>query len=294
MLFAEPKHMSIYIHQTKIKYECKMKAEQYNYNKVMILLNTILLASIFIGCKDYITSYEKLDELNYPTVLHSLSESQVQQLQKEFDNLNNNKICSQINNYGFLEAEICSGPSFNDGISEDDAKLIAASCLVENSKFTNTNNKNDLLQNVHQVIKINEDGSKWKVTFGPQKYNDCEIPFSFITVWITGEEVYEIDGHWYSNAYIPHKFKYQQEEAKEKIVGEKITWFGFGTHELTITEEVIEENITKAIVPIENEDNITLHLTWKIPILYSDFIGWHVYFDVMTGEIVNITQEFMT
>jgi len=64
---------------------------------------------------------------------------------------------------------------------------------------------------------------------------------------------------------------------------------GYMTHERDTLE-----NITKAIVPIENEDNITLHLTWKIPILYSDFIGWHVYFDVMTGEIVNITQEFMT
>ena len=259
-----------------------------------MFIRVMLLTIIFVSCNDSVTSLDKLDELNYPTILHPLSDSQIQQLQSEFDTLNDDKICSKINNYCFVEAQICPGPSFNFGISDDSAKLIAANCLVKNSKFTKTYDKNNLLQNIHRVIKINENNSKWKVTFGPQKYKDYEIPYSFITVWISGKEAYEIDGHWYNDVYTPLKFKFQEEDAKQKIIGEKITWFGYGSHELTITEETIDDNMSKAIIPIENEDSIELHVTWKIPIIYSGFIGWYVYVDVMTGVIVTITQEFMT
>jgi hypothetical protein len=242
-----------------------------------------------------ITSNEETD-FNYPTTLSPLSDDKIQQLQNEFDALNEYKICSKINKYGFVGSETYNRIYQNTTISKDSAFAIAVNTLLKNSKYVNIKDSVTLLSHDYNIIQVNVEGTRWKIIFGPQNYDGYEIPFTWINVWVYGNEPYAIAGHWYSDIYIPDNYKIDKENAKQKITGEKIIWHDSSGNpqEFIVTSESIDDEFSNAIFAVEKENSIELRATWKIPIKFVSDVGWHIYLDVMSGEIVNITQEFRT
>ena len=269
---------------------------KYNIPK-LILLISLLLIIIHYGCKDDLVTSEDEIDLNYPAILYPIPEENVQQLQNEFDSLNDYKICSKIDKYGFIGNDTYNRIYQNTTISEDSAFILAVNTLLKNSRYVNVKDSVSLLSSGYNIIKVNPEGTKWKIVFGSQIYEDYELPYTWIYVWIYGNEPYAIAGHWYSDIYIPSKYKIDKENAKQKVVGEKIIWYDISGNpqEFIVTSESIIDEFSKAIYPVEKENAIELRVTWKIPIKFlSNDTGWHIYLDVMTGEIVNTIQEFRT
>jgi len=266
-------------------------------SKLLLLFIPLLISIVLYSCKESSVSPDEETDSQYPTILYPISEEKAQQLQNEFDSLNNFKVCSKIDKYGFIGNDHYDRVYQNIAISKDSAFALAVNTLLKNSKYVYVKDSASLISGNYNILQVNPEGTRWKIVFGPQVYNNFELPFTWIYIWIYGNEPYAIAGHWYSDIYIPSKYKIDKVKAKQKVIGEKIIWYGTGGNpqELIVTDESIGDSISKAIYPVEKENSIELRVTWKIPIKFlSNDAGWHIYLDVMTGEIVNIIQEFRT
>jgi len=268
---------------------------------VKIKLFYMLSLSILIyGCsknQSPLSSNHGILDPHYPTILYSLSSQQLQLLQDEFDVLNDYKICTKLNKYGFTaDLEYNFPPNPRIKLTENEALQIATSTLIKNKKYTNVADRLDLLTSVYKINSLETDDTKWRIIFGPQQYKECVVQNTLIFVWLHGDGVYGISGFWYPEIYIPIINNVDIDEAKEKIIGEKIIWHGFGgePHEFIVSDNSIADSVVKSIFPLEKEESIELRVTWKIPIIFGSFIGWHIYLDTMTREIIQITQEFRT
>jgi hypothetical protein len=269
----------------------------HTYPSFIQLLPLLICLSNF-GCKkDVITSNQGPD-FNYPTTLYPLSQEKIQQLQNEFDSLNNHLVCSHIDKYGFVGNDRYDRIFNYTSISQDSALFIAVNTLLRNSKFTNVRDSATLVLPGYRILSVGTKGIKWKIVFGPQIYHGFEVLFGWIYVWVYGNEPYTIANHWYSDVYIPSIFIVSKDSARKKVIGEKIIWYGEAGNplEFVVTDSSVSTELTNVIVPIEKENSIELRVTWKIPILFfpNGDVGWHIYLDVMNGEEVMIVQEFRT
>lgn len=261
------------------------------------LIVPLLVTLIFLDCTQNFSTSINDDDPNYPTVLKPLFAGTIRQLQNDFDNLNDHKICSIIDSYGFIGEDTYHRIYQNFPIQADSALTLAVNTLLKNAKYVNVKDKVSLLSGGYKIIQVNPEGTKWKIMFGPQLYNGIELPFIRIYVWIYGNEVYAISGHWYSDIYVPANFKIDQERAKRIITGEKIRWCDSGgnPHDFIVTAESVGAEISTAIYPVETANSIELRVTWKIPVFFlGTDVGWHIYLDAMQGKIVKIVQEFRT
>lgn len=59
-------------------------------------------------------------------------------------------------------------------------------------------------------------------------------------------------------------------------------------------KESILDEMALTQLPLEKDDSIEFMMVWKIPILSGTMVGWHVYLDAVTGEVVDTIQEFRT
>lgn len=239
------------------------------------------------------------DEINnnYPTILYPLTPEKLQQFQEEFDVLNSNKICSRLNEYGLTGYDHCFRNNPKIKISDENISLkYAINTLVKNKKFTNVTDSLSLISYGFTVTYVSDDSTHWGIRFGPQKYQGIEVLNTNIVVSLFGDGVFNIDGFGHENVYIPSIDKISKNSAKNKVVGKEIIWYGYGgePHEFIVSESSVGETINKVIVPLEMEEVIELRVTWKIPINFGSFIGWHIYLDTTTGEEITIIQEFRT
>ncbi|MBN2013281.1 hypothetical protein JW960_28380 [candidate division KSB1 bacterium] len=234
-----------------------------------------------------------INDPNYPTTLNPLSASQIAQLQAEFDSLNNPPLCTTINKYGFTGDDSNCRCYQMVEMEEADVIDLAIQTVLKNSKFTNANDS-ILLRSTVWATSTNK--IRWNVRFGPQQYHGYELPFTWIYVRIYDREAYSIARYWYKDICIPDHDNIGAQQAANKVIDEKIVWYNFGgsAQSFIVSNDDIGSPINKAIYPVETEESIKLRVTWKIPILFSGFVGWHIYLDTMTGEIVEIIQEFRT
>jgi len=265
------------------------------YYSLIIVIS--LLSILISNCGKLISpffDYEK-EIIYYPTTVHSVSDEELYQLQKEFDVLNNNRISTRLNKYG-----LTGGGGYyiqNPKIKIADENIVinyAINTLVKNKKFTNVTDSNELVKNDFRISNIKNESTYWKILFNPQKYRGYEVFGSRIAVALYGYGVFYIDGFWYKDIYIPPIDIISKETARKKVIGRKIIWNeGGGPIEFTVTENLVEVYIEKIIYPLEKEETIELRVAWRIPIIFgTSMIGWHIYIDTTTGEEIAIIQLF--
>jgi len=167
--------------------------------KFFLLIFKISLLSIIIyNCEMFkspvSTDDEEIDN-NYPTILYPLSSEILQQLQEEFDKLNNNKICSRLNKYGLTGRYHCFRNNPKIKISDENIAInYAVSTLVKNNKFTNVMDIISLTSCGFDVSYISDDRTHWGIIFGHQKYQGYEVylskrPYTNIKISVKIEKV---------------------------------------------------------------------------------------------------------
>jgi hypothetical protein len=268
-------------------------------NKFHFLLILLLLA-ILISCKEIYLPFLNLDEIdknNYPTILIQKTPEEFDLLNKEFHQLNNNKINTNLNRFGLTgeTGNLASHQNPRIKVSEKQALIFAVTALINNSKFTNVTDSLELLSRRYHIQYLQIDSSKCIVYFSPQQYHEYEIINTLIRVGVFGDGIYFIDGTWYKDIYIPFNDKFDIDLSVDKIIGKSITWDSeFGPpNELIIVRELISQPITKVIFTLVKENLIEIRFVWKIPIMHGKSVGWHLYFDTTFGEVVAIIQEFV-
>jgi hypothetical protein len=114
-------------------------------------------------------------------------------------------------------------------------------------------------------------------------------------VYLYGDGVYSILDSWYKDIYIPPIEKVEEDNIKPRLIGEKIIWYTTAGHpvEFIITSESIIENYTKLIFPIKKENSIELRISWEVQIR-SGILGWYLYLDTTTNEILTAIPTFNT
>ncbi len=100
------------------------------------------------------------------------------------------------------------------------------------------------------------------------------------------EKVISCQGNWYPEIYVPRDFNINEDLAKRFLINRTVTHIGMAGNpiDLKITLESLQKSTTSlVVVPIENEDQIEIHVAWKI---WVDQVSFILYVDVMTGEVI--------
>jgi hypothetical protein len=260
----------------------------------LIILGALIILAQSCGVNEY-------DETsNYPTTIYPLSSDKLSKYQSEYQTLNNNKVCTSLNEYGFCEYDLtpCMDRSILRTEITDETKMInmAKEFISKNSKFTGISNIDELQLSsstgVHGCIKC--DGSEgdikninWRVCFANQIYNGYEVFNTDLFIFLDINGVYMIGGNWYPKINIPDSNEFDLEKAKQSLYGHKISFLCWTPINITVSAENIQEDARKVIIPYKIEDRIELRVAWEILIYSSGSTPlWIIYVDVMTGEII--------
>ena len=237
----------------------------------------------------------------YPTIIRPLSEEELENLQKEFREINNYLMCSRLDRYGLVEiGRVCSVKNPDIVIEKDEVIEMAKSTLFKNRRFTNVTDTTNLIIRRATKVSPGRENTHWRIDYFPQQYEGHKVLDTQISLWAFGNGVYRINGHWYTDIFIPKEIRVNEAKAKESIIGTEITWYNAGGEEqiLTVTKETLTNKPPKrVIVPLHVEDNIELRVAWEIGVSFSlnrNTPYWYVYVDVMTGELIRIDQLFVT
>lgn len=226
----------------------------------------------------------------YPTVISPLPSAQLEKLNAEFRDLNP-KFWGNLNKYGFIDDDIKSTTYMvhPDTILTDENLMNqrAKAMLLKNSKFTGVADSTKLV-----VIGswVHGKGKLWTVRFANQVYNGLEVKNSKIFTWLDAKGVYRVSGNWYSYIFIPDK-QIREEDAKDIIIGFKIEYYtGWGGDKQVyiVTEQDITNPAVKIVLVQFSGENIELKVAWQISVGLP--IGWHVFIDIVTGEILGTEQ----
>ncbi|MFC1553317.1 hypothetical protein ACFL7D_01675 [candidate division KSB1 bacterium] len=266
-------------------------------NLTLIFLLLVCLTAVNCGLDRILSPESESDSVDfvYPKAISALSSEELEKLQTEFDILNNNKIRSRLNKFGLTGRDFALRDNPGIVISEDKAIEIAINTLIKNSKFTNVQNSLELEKCGYEIRYSNDEKTHWGVYFRRQNYHGLEVIGARIQVLLYGDGVFNIDGFWYKDINIPRIDKISADEAGELSVGRKIRWHSHSGEELFIVDKSDIMDITeKVIYPFKKENSIELHVCWKVPIWFESMIGWSLYVDTTTGDIISKTQHFIS
>ena len=271
---------------------------------VKILLFCIVSISIW-GCK--VVSGE--EPVPYPKVYEEKSLDELTALNQEYQQRNEDKICSTLNEYGFTgfsrvlfpnDINPClsrSAPKielpFSDSIVEQARKK-----LIENKEFTNVNEvtKLEVVETlalngctICEGPDINNVPLEWKITFANQYQEDVEVRGTGITVHVDNTGVNRIWGNWFDVAD-PGLPVIGYLEAQQKFIGRTLS---YENESGGIVDQNIEASDMKVIpdmifLPIKTADGLELRKCWRIPISKrnTEVIKWTGFVDIIAGEVV--------
>jgi len=250
----------------------------------------VFICFLILQC-DTVLSPE--DNLFYPQKIRSLSSEEKIKLQKEFDELNNYSINARLNKFGFIGKDTTFNIPGNSitQLSSNEALELALNAILKNKKYINISDRDYVLSNNINIRNI-DNGVYWNVHFGPQKFKNLDVLFSDLDVYIYGGKVFSIYNSWYPDAIIPNEDKIDSANVKKDVEGVSISYI---TGIINVTFEVKEKDIgkttQKVIVPYINDDSLELRVAWEVEIKLGDIIGWYVYVDTTTGEVLYKKQN---
>jgi hypothetical protein len=260
--------------------------------KVIFVLALLL---IFASCvkNDVVSSSDGEDYSSYPTTLHPLSQPDLDSLQKEFDQKLGSQYLAKLDEYGLLGhfGFLTRGQSTitdpNQAIPQ------AKSALLHLDKFSNIYDTSII--NVQSAWQVQADPiySEWRITFQNQIYRNLEVRETMVFALVTDNFVL-LDGHHYSNIYVPQTNLISRQQAKDSLVGKEIVFLCWSPGKYIITDSSIAiDSIQRCIFPLMKGGTIELHVTWKVPVGEGGWPRWYYFIDVITGEIVATEQLFI-
>ena len=255
------------------------------------------------------------DASEYPTTFSAIEFSELDQMNREYQQANGGHICSTLNKYGFTGySEIF----FEDGespcanrevvrveLEQTDTLITAAkTALLKNNIYTGVNDTSKLIITELLPIRgcticegpgLNNVPIELKITFAEQTIDSNKVIGTDITVVIDAEGVSRIWGNWYQDFEVPDFVNYGYEEVQSGMIGWEIDMRRYTGEEAiyTVQQEDISGIPKRVYLPIENESEQKLEIRtcWAIPISYnesSDFEGWMAYVDIEEGFLVDM------
>ena len=263
--------------------------------KIIFICFFILTSVFLIGCQDGSLESNFISEIehfnNYPFKIQAKTTDEIEALQSEFDVLNENNICTDLDQFGFTDdIRPCHKNNIKKNITDHSLILtMVKATLIKNSKFTNVLDTMDL--KVKRIDQHDTSPIDLQIIFENQAVEGITVEGTRIKVNFHGDYVCNIIGSWYPKVPLPPKeFGLSISEAKDKILGEKFEYSCMtGTKQITITRQSILDDYTdKCLHPIVNEKSIEFRVVYRFSIQEEDNqIPFHVvYVDLITGEIL--------
>jgi len=269
-------------------------------NRSMLFL-IICILLFWHGCDPLEDSLFSASE--YPTRYHALSATELESLRKEYVTLNENKICTSLNDLGFPEYSLTpclSRPILRIPITESVESAVAKAklTLVKNSKFTNVADTAEVL--LRRFVPLDGctkcDGSpgdiqqiKWRFDFANQRYQGLEVLESGIIVFSDAEGAMMLGGNLFRQINIPPTDQFSFEDAKKRLIGRELkfsTWGGPQTYVIADSSFLSSPAPEKFIVQVKSSQGLEMHVAWRLPIGWGGSPLWFMYVDSTTGEVV--------
>lgn len=228
---------------------------------------------------------------NYPAIIASLSSSEMQTLQESFNSFNQSQLCShEFDSYGVIEpASICGLAGIIPQGTEALMIARAKKVLVKFGEFTNVHDTSMLFVDYHGGIGINTE--RMLVKFENQIYQGLEVMDTDINVWVYANGARMMYGGWQKEIVIPDCETITEEDARDAAVGTEIIYWGLGGPDtVVVSEGILHDDAIKVIVPIIEDESKELRLAWRLGV----GMGWYLYVDVFSGDVLRIDQLFVT
>lgn len=292
-----------------------------SYTGVQKLRLILILAAVLFSATacDMLTISD--DALEYPTVYSKMELGELQSLNEEYHELNNGRLCSTLNEYGFTgfsEVLFIDGQNPCERSNRDviriemtntDTLLSAAKrVLYKNRDFTGVQDTTQLRLKsmLPQPGCINcgrpdeySANIEWSLTFENQLIDSAEVLGTEVTVFLDALGVNRIWGNWYADFKIPDFINFGYVDVKEEMVGMEIDLLDFTGMDTTYTIQAqdMQEIPPKVHYPMErkNSDELEIRTCWAIPIAYrldETFPGWIAYIDIEEGIMVDLVTRF--
>lgn len=298
-----------------------MYDHQLGIKGVQKIIPILIVAAGFLSISacDMLTISD--DALEYPTVYSKIELGELQSLNEEYQELNNGRLCSTLNEYGFTgfsEILFIDGQNPCERVNREvirvemtntDTLMSAAKrVLYKNREFTGIQDTNLLrLKSMSpQPGCINcgrpdeySANIEWSLTFESQLIDSAEVLGTEITVFLDALGVNRIWGNWYSNFKVPDFVNFGYVDVKEEMAGMEIDLQGYtGVDSIyTVQAQDLQEIPTKVHYPIEsnNGQDLKIRTCWAVPISYGideTFPGWIAYVDIEEGILVDLVTRF--
>lgn len=246
----------------------------------------IWIMLLLIACE----KQEAIDP-NYPTIIEELSKPELDQLLNQLGKTPLEKYTS-IDHFGF--------PSFRDGTDDsiktmqkgfDASEAVLAEmsrrAMLDYGTFLNATDSSKLqvrtISTMHNLqyqqffVKYPDSlPPAWKLTSMPQYYKGYEVRGTSLNFVFTNEGLIALSGQWYHEIFLPDSMLYNEEAAKQSIIGKTLT---HGSKKFVPSASSYWYNPKLVILPLRLNKTIELRFCWA---LYPD--SWEVLVDTQTGE----------
>lgn len=254
---------------------------------------------------------ETSDIPDYPVTIEPLQLLALDDLNREYHRLNNNALCSTLNEYGFTgfsrilfpnDINPCSGKIPDKIELTDPAPLIklAKQKAVVNARFTNVEDTAAL--KVKELVPLygcticegpetNSVPLEWKIIFENQRYQSMEVADTEIIVFVDSKGVNRIWGNWYTGIYAPGLLDVGYLEAQRTVEGNEIALFDITGQDsvLTVTSDMVDQPNNFEIIPFKNKtEALELRKAWIVPISFinQQYDRINAYVDAVDGTIL--------
>jgi len=248
----------------------------------------LILIMVLFSCEK--STYLVNSDPNYPTIIKIVNAERLTLLRSDFAQ-HNIYVGSSLNAFGYCDyAEIpviVPDPPVDTTVTRSDLINIVQEFLLKNSSCTGVSETDN--PEIIKVIERNNfrDGNKhWYMVISAQKIDSIDVLSTLLYVTIKGREVISCMGNWFPGIYVPKEFNVNEVLAKRFLIDRTVTHIGMSGNpiDIKITSESLQKSTGSLVaVPIENEDQIEIHLAWKI---WVDPVSFILYVDVMTGEVI--------
>lgn len=261
----------------------------------------LLMLWLFSAC-DVFTLEEGII---YPSVYQQLDIEKVQSLNEEFWALNNNKICSTLNEFGFTGHSEVLFKNAVDPCSEmalvhvamnepDTLDAFVQHVLLKNTKFTGVVDEGRLSLRViepHKVLPINEvqeiesEVVEWRLVYENQSEKSVNIPSTEIEVIVNANGVTRILGNYYPEVYVPLVPNVDVEKAQEIVNEYKNVQKGPPLCTPPVNIQVLD---SKKVILRKNGDLVEIRIGWPAISLFGKEHERECNFivDMMDGSII--------